>query len=104
MKKIGMPYQETDEYVSKLVSKATETAVRMQQQSMKPASHKYAVAAVAALLLAGASITYYVKKEVPKQQLAVVHQASPVDDFLNCISDEEAQMLPYYELEVIPEY
>lgn len=68
-----------------------------------PLLRKYLIAATVALLLAGAGVTYYQMAPV-RRQLAAQQQKSPVDDFLNSITDDEAKLLPYYEIEEIPEY
>lgn len=102
MKQKVLPYRETDEYVSNLVERATEHAISKQTRK-RPLLRKYLIAATVALLLAGAGVTYYQMAPV-RRQLAAQQQKSPVDDFLNSITDDEAKLLPYYEIEEIPEY
>ena len=96
---IGMPYHEANDYVSRLVNSATEKAIR-QQKGARLLSLRKIVAAAAAvvLLLTGAGVTYYKYAATP-HPLTATCQSSPVDDFLNSLTDEEVQMLTYYEVE-----
>ncbi len=96
---VGMPYHEADGYVSHLVSSATEKAIRQQKSTRRPLLWKTAAAAAVVLLLAGTGVTYY--KYAATQQLTAKSQTSPVDEFLNNLTDEEVQMLTYYEVEEI---
>lgn len=102
MRKIEMPYHEKEAYVGSLVDRVTEHAISKQTRK-RPPLRKYLIAATVALLLAGAGVTYYQMAPV-RRQLAAQQQKSPVDDFLNSITDDEAMLLPYYEIEEIPEY
>jgi len=114
-----MPYSESEEYLDKLVEKATEKAIR-QGKTTKPQIRRiYTVmaAAAAVLLLMTIGVMQFHTHE---EQLAMVQQEStslmadnstttaedpgPIDDFLNGLSDEEVQMLAYYEMDDIPEY
>ncbi len=113
-----MPYSESEEYLDKLVEKATEKAIR-QGKTTKPQIRRIYIvmAAAAVLLLLTIGVTQFHTQE---EQLAMVQQEStslmadnstttaedpgPIDDFLNGLSDEEVQMLAYYEMDVIPEY
>lgn len=97
-----MPYAEHEDYLSQLVSNATEQAIRQGSQTRRHPVRMWAAAAVATLLLAGAGITYY-HLTVPKQTLAEDTTAGPIDEFLDGLTDEEAQMLAYYEIEEIPD-
>lgn len=96
---IKMPYHETDEYVSRLVSDTTERVIRS-RKSTKFISIKRLAAAAAVLLLTVGGITYY-KQAADVKPLMAQSNNSPVDEFLNSLTDEEVQMLPYYEVEEI---
>ncbi len=99
-----MPYTEDKDYISKLVERTTESALR-QQPKAKTFSLKakwMAVAATAAILLAGAGITFHHSTETQQPMLAQ-ETAGPIDIFLNNLSDEDVQQLAYFELEEIPE-
>lgn len=106
-----MPYKETEEYVNNLVSRATEQAIRQQhgqpsRAKISPLRSILAAAAVLALLLTAGGLTYYHTIPSPEEMVAekTEQQLSPVDQFLTELSDEEAQLLAYYEIEEIPEY
>lgn len=102
-----MPYAESDDYVSQLVERTTEKALHRQGRARTVSLRVRLLAAAAVvLLLAGIGITYYNKVAVPlPQQPQVAEDTSgPIDDFLNSLSDEDAQLLAYYDIEEIPEY
>ena len=98
-----MPYQESPEYLNQLIERTTETAIRQSQRpqcKVRPLLRYVAAAAVAVLLIfAGISIWYPATEQQPLAQTE-----SPVDDFLNNISDEEVQLLAYYDIDDVPEY
>lgn len=95
---IKMPYHETDEYVSRLVSDTTERVIRRRKATKFISIKRLAAAAV--LLLAVGSITYF-KQTADVKPLMAQSNKSPVDEFLNSLTDAEVQMLPYYEVEEI---
>lgn len=98
--KIGMPYRESEEYVSRLVTRMTEQAVSEKTRAkMRPIRRIMTAAAVVVVLLAGAGVTYYKLGNVSEP--LVSDSQSPVDEFLDCLTDKEIQMLVYYELEEI---
>jgi hypothetical protein len=101
-----MPYTEREGYVQQLVDRATEQAISQKQKARRVSLRtKMAVAATVALLLAGAGITYRLAIQPTTTGVAETEvTASPVDDFLNSLSDEDAQLLAYYGIEEIPEY
>ena len=97
-----MPFAESDEYVRQLVDNATEKA--LQQPKAKVHSLRIVLAAAAAivLLIAGIGITYY-NKVTAEVQLTAQQTDSPMEQFLDGLTDEEVQLLAYYEIEDIPE-
>ena len=97
-----MPFAESDEYVRQLVDNATEKA--LQQPKVKVHSLRVVLAAAAAivLLIAGIGITYY-NKVTAEAQLTAQQTESPMEQFLDDLTDEEVQLLAYYEIEDIPE-
>lgn len=103
LKKYKMPYRESKEYVDNIVERATEKAISRQRSAKTHILYKYITAAAVTVILAGSAIIYYNHTNFSKELIAE-NSTSPVDDFLNSITDEEIQMLPYYEVEEIPEY
>ncbi len=100
-----MPYAESDEYLSSLIERTTETAIqraRKPRTTLRPA-FRMAVAAAVAALLVFVGITLW-NPMTTAPQVAQAATESPVDDFLNNISDEDAQLLAYYEVEDIQNY
>ncbi len=120
-----MPYNESEDYLDQLVERATDKAIREGRKSyfqkiltpnVRPLYAGVAAAATV-LLLVTIGIT---QVRTQDEQLAITEQesvslmadnkttsaedAGPIDEFLNGLSDEEVQMLAYYELEDIPEY
>ena len=99
-----LPYQESEEYLEALLDRVTREAVR--QQQVAPVSKRWSLArwsAVAAVVLAlGIGLT--VLNHEPKRVVVATTPASPIDEFLNTLTDEEVARLPYYEIEEIPEY
>ncbi len=100
-----MPYKEEKDYVSKLVERATEAALQ-QQPKAKTVSLRtkwMAVAAAVFVLIAGFSITYH--NSVSEEQPLVAEETTgPIDSFLNNLTDEDAQLRAYYEIEETPEF
>ena len=99
---IRMPYHETDDYIGQLVSKATEQAIRHKNPARRFANNRMAVAAAIVLLLTVSGITYY-RYVYDENPLTAQSQSSPVDEFLNNLTEEEVMMLSYYEVEEITE-
>lgn len=89
-------------YVNRIVTSATEGAINQQKQKRGVHSLRtIAAAAAATLLLAGGAVTYYYNNIPASPTMVAQKQPSPVEDFLNSLSDEDVQMLTYYELEEI---
>jgi hypothetical protein len=97
---IKMPYHETDEYVSRLVSDTTERVLRRQKATRSIPIRRLAAAAAAVLLLAVGGVTYY-RQTADVKPLTALSEENPVDDFLSSLTDEEVQMITYYEVEEI---
>ncbi len=97
-----MPFSESEDYVRQLVDNATEKA--LQQPKAKTVSmHKMlAAAAVIIVLLAGIGITYF-DKIATNDSLTAKHSEAPIEQFLNGLTDDEVQLLAYYDIEEIPE-
>ncbi len=97
-----MPYHEADGYVNRLVTSAIERAIHHQKQNRGVHSLRtIAAAAAVVLLLAGGVVTYYHNNTPASPTMVAQNQPSPLDDFLNSLSDEDVQLLTYYELEEI---
>lgn len=114
-----MPYTESEDYLDQLVQKATENAILQGKQPVakRRSIYTFVASAAAVLLLLTIGITQFRSHD---DQMATMQQessslmadngsvsmedAGPIDEFLNSLSDEEAQMLAYYEMDDIPEY
>ena len=101
-----MPYHEREDYIDALIDRSVQHAL----DNARPAVVRHwdrkrrlwaSVAAVAILTLA---IQVVVKYHNPQPQLTLQASESPMDQFLNSISDEEAAQLMSFEIEEIPEY
>ena len=99
--KIGMPYSETDEYVSRLVANVTEHAIAHRRSHRHTIRRSVAAAASVLLVLTGAGIAYHYHRASYSSHIIAQKQVSPVDEFLSSITDEEAMMLTSYEIEEI---
>ena len=100
-----MPYSEQEQYLDELISRSTETAIRQApRRSTGIRRMRYSIAAALALLVA-VGTTLLMTPSAPAPATAQsANNLSPIDQFLSNISDEEAQMLAYYDIEDIPEY
>lgn len=110
-----MPYRESQEYLDELIARTTEQAIRKDPRNatVRPLV-KYAAAAAIVALLVFAGITLW----SPSQQPVVaelltdtiatttteIEGEGPIDEFLDGISDDDAQLLAYYEIEDEVEY
>ena len=99
-----MPYAESEDYLDEMIANATEKAIGSQVDRQHPKYLRiasFASIAVAAFLLLVVGWTWF----KPQPETFVTEQMeSPVDEFLNDLTDEEVQLLAYYEIEDIPEY
>lgn len=101
------PFSEPDGYVDGLISRATEHALQQGGSDAKPVrgrSLRLAIASVAAMLVMIASFTYVARHPQAAPEAPTSPSQHPLDDFLNSLSDREAQQLPYYYIEEIPAY
>lgn len=107
-----MPFGEPNGYVSQLVDSATEKAIMHSKQNRGSVGKASSVvfmriAAVGLVVLSLAGLGwFYQPTTLEETELANVSatQNGPLEAFLNNISDEDAQMIKYYEIETIPEY
>ncbi|QYR09829.1 hypothetical protein [Prevotella sp. Rep29] len=99
-----LPYTESDEYLDNLVDQCTENAIRQKQTKPKATyKHLYVIAAAALLVfLLSVTITHF--KNNDRQLLADQQVTSPIDQFLDGLSDDEVLALNLYDMEEIPEY
>lgn len=99
-----LPYQESDKYLENLINKTTENAIRQQNTAKGhwQLSRMIASAAAGLILLIGIGVTVFNLGD--KTAAVPLQDQSPLDEFLNTLSDEEAAQLQYYEIEEIPEY
>ena len=98
-----LPYRESDEYLDSLIDSATEQAITHhahRHSKWRMTMIKLSAAAVT-LLAVGIGITLF---NGHTTQPVTMDNQSPLDEFLNTLSDEEAAQLQYYEIEEIPEY
>lgn len=101
-----LPYRESNQYVDRLTEQAVECAINRQQaapSSARPRRWRYfAAAAVVTLLLAGTGVTYMATRTSPTATLQPAD--APLDHFLNTISDDDAMLLTYYDVDEYPDY
>lgn len=95
-----MPYAESNEYLSQLLSQATEKAI---SQPVTTTTRTWLAAAAIATLLAVAGISYF-QHQPTTGQLSASLEESPIEQFLNELSDDDVQFLACYDIEEIPEY
>ena len=98
-----MPYAESEDYLNRLISQATEQAISQGQKAKtRPLRTWIAAAAAALVLIAGLTITYFHQNN--EEELVAEQTTGPIDQFLDSLTDDEAQQLAYYEIEDIQEY
>ena len=99
-----LPYRESDEYLDTLLDRVAENAVRRQDRThgKKHWGLMLTSAAAVALLVLGIGLT--VLNNGRSQHVLVQQTDSPIDEFLNSLTDEEVAQLPCFEIEEIPEY
>ena len=111
-----MPYRESQEYLDELIARTTEQAIRQGHRpkaTVRPLV-KYAVAAAIVALLVFAGITLWSPSQQPvvaelltdtiATSTTEIEGEGPIDEFLDGISDDDAQLLAYYEIEDEVEY
>lgn len=108
-----MPFRENDEYVSRLLDNATRHAVkvcraeRARRRAVRASLLRIALGAAASVVLVlglGWRLLLPQAASQPGPATAVEQEQSPLDVFLDGITDEEAQAIACYEVEDIPEY
>jgi len=99
-----MPFAESRDYINNLIDKSTEMAINHQREkSQKSSIGKWiASAAASVVILAGIGIAYF--HSTTSVITTAENVPGPIDQFLNNLTDEEVQMIAYYEIEDIPEY
>ncbi len=97
-----MPFVEDEGYVDSLVKEVTEKALREGKGGARRVPLRL-VASIAAsiLLLAGVFTLWHTLSPGNADTLVKAEQRDPLGEFLNNISDEEAQQIEYYEIEEI---
>lgn len=90
----ALPYKESPAYVHDLVGRCKEAALLSGGQARDRKSHPWiwGLCAAAAVIAAVIAVTLAVPRK------------TPIERFLAGITDEEAAMIPTYNLEDIPEY
>lgn len=96
-----MPYAESQEYLDNLIANVTETAIEKgnsgrTQRILWPAVSIAAAAAVLLFVFIGRNT----EKPEPSIQIAQ-NTESPMDDFLDGLSDDDLMQLSDYEVEEI---
>lgn len=101
-----MPYAESEDYLEQLIEKSTEQAIlqaKKPKATVRMLRPLMSAAAVVVLLLA-IGLTQFRSYEEPVAEVQVEQDLGPIDEFLNHLTDDEAQLLAYYEIEDFPEY
>lgn len=99
-----MPYCESEDYLDGLIEKSTRSAIARQRPKGRARRARWIAAAATVVVTLGIGFTYYLKTNRQPQPVVTLHTEDPLDVFLNGLSDEDAQLLDYYEIEDIPEY
>lgn len=99
-----LPYSESDEYLDSLLDRVAQHAIRQQYQTRWKKHWALKAASVAAVVILVLGIGLTVMDKGNNQSVAIQQADSPIDEFLNSLTDEEVAQLPYYEIEEIPEY
>lgn len=98
-----LPYHESDDYIDALINRSVKhaldkaPALRVAHPGRKRVI--WATVAAVALLVIGLKVMINHNESSP-----TTIQESPIEQFLNSISDEEAAQLQCFEIEEIPEY
>ena len=117
-----MPYAESKDYLNRLIEQSTEQAIlqagkpKARVRTLRPLITSAAAAAILLLIIAVTQLRpasdQLAEAELPQDTItlaadnALLADASdgPIDEFLNTLTDDEAQQLSYYEIEEEPEY
>ena len=87
----SLPFKEDKAYVLSLVERSKSRAARSRRRNAVTLRWSLGIAAAITAAVVALSISFHSTK-------------SPMDRFLSEISDEEASMIAYYQIEEIPEY
>lgn len=99
-----MPYQESEEYLDQLIEQASCQAIdRGKPHLSRRMSWMIASAVATVVIVIGIGVGLFNDKTTTGVA-AIPQGQGPIDEFLNTLTDEEVAMLPYYEIEEIPEY
>ncbi len=99
-----LPYHEGEEYLDNLLEQVAATAVRHRSQARARRHWALMITSAAAVVLLVLGIGLSVLNSNEKIMVTASPSSSPMDEFLNSLTDEEVAQLPYYEIEEIPEY
>ena len=105
-----MPFNETDAYIDKLLKDATEQAIRQspakKARTIRMKVYSAVASAAVVLILFGIGWNYFHPTAAVKEKRLAIKSStqSPLDNFLNNISDSEAEQIDCYVIEDIPEY
>lgn len=100
--KIPMPYRESNQYVEFLTERSTEYAIRHAATYTVRKTAVVLTAAASLLLIAGTVILRY--NSMPQPLVSHADVISPIDEFINTLTDEEARQIICHEIDEIPEY
>ena len=98
-----MPYSESEDYLKQVINKSAETAVQRHKPTSRMRRLQW-IAAAASIVIAASLGLAYLSKTNHTHNSGTVQVESPLDEYLNSISDDDAQLIEYYEIEEIPEY
>lgn len=103
-------FSEPDEYVDDLVSHATERAIKNRpieerRRRMRRMGAWGAATGVVIMILETPILSPESEVDMMEAETdAALASASPLDDFLSGVPDDETQYIAYYDIDEIPEY
>lgn len=101
--KIQTPYKESEEYLDSLIQRATDKAISAKKENQSSHAKYYAAAAAVIAVMTSAAVLWTTHSS-PENIIAMSQDVSPVDEFLDNLSDDDVQMIALYEVEDIPDY
>lgn len=99
-----LPYNESEMYLENLIDEMTENAILRHHQSRTKRHWGLITASAASILLIIGIGFAFLHNRAVNPATVTQNNEGPIDEFLNSLTDEEVAMLPYYEIEEIPEY
>ena len=101
-----MPYAESKDYLDSLIERATEQAIRQPAKPKTVVHHLRPLLAAASvvLLLVALGVTMFDFSGWGRDDQYVAQDLGPIDEFLNSLTDDEVQLLAYYDMDEFPEY